>query len=140
MGPYYKEVVKAIEKVQRRATKLVPCLKNKTYEERLHELKLPSLVHRRRRGDMIYAYKLITGKMNIRKEDFFQMSHLTTRGHQHKIYKRHASKLPRINTFSHRIVNDWNELPAEIVEASSVNSFKNKLDQYWNNKVYDTPF
>ena len=38
------------------------------------------------------------------------------------------------------IVNDWNEFPAEIVEADSINSFKNKLDKHWIEKVYETPF
>lgn len=139
-GPYYMEDIKAIEKVQRRATKLVPLLRNKTYEERLHHLELPSLVHRRRRGDMIYTYKIITGKLDINKDDFFKRSHSDTRGHQHKVYKQYAKKLPRINSFSNRIVKNWNKLPAKVVEAESVNSFKNKLDVHWLDKVYETPF
>ena len=54
-GPFYKEDIKAIEKVQRRATKMVPALKDMSYNQRLHELELPSLAHRRMRGDMIYT-------------------------------------------------------------------------------------
>ena len=69
----------AIERVQRRATKLVPRIKHYTYEEGLREVHLPSLLHRRRRGDMIFAYKLVTGQLNINKDDFFRISHLTTR-------------------------------------------------------------
>ena len=78
---------------------------------------LPSLTHRRRRGDMIFTYKLMTGKTNISKHDFFTSTNVTTRGHQFKIFKRHASKLPRINTFSNRIVNNWNQLPSKIVAS-----------------------
>ena len=52
--------MKAIEGVHRRARKLIPALKNNTYKERLSHLKLPSLAHRRRRGDMIYTYKIIS--------------------------------------------------------------------------------
>ena len=139
-GPHYAEDIKSIEKIQRRATKLVPELKHLTYEERLRELQLPSLKHRRRRGDMIYAYKLITGQMNINKEDFLEISQLTTRGHHFKIYKQYASKLPRVRTFSNRIVDDWNALPPEIVKSKSIISFKNKLDEYWGDAMYDTPF
>ena len=51
---------------------------------------------------------MITDKMKIHKEDFFQMSHLRTQDHPFKIFKKHAKKLTRINTFSRRIVNDWN--------------------------------
>ena len=119
---------------------MIPELKNLTYEERLRELQLPSLKHRRRRGDMIYAYKLITGQMNINKEDFLEISQLTTRGHHFKIYKRYASKLPRVRTFSNRIVEDWNALPPEIVKSKSIISFKSKLDEYWGDAMYDTPF
>ena len=69
-GPFYKEDKIAIKRVQRRATKLVPRIKHYTYEERLRELHLPSLLHRRRRGDMMFAYKLVTGRLNINKDDF----------------------------------------------------------------------
>ena len=139
-GPFFKGDILAIEKVQKRATKMVPRLKDLTYEQRLRALNLPSLLHRRRRGDMIYAYKLITGKINMNKDEFFQTSHLPTRGHEQKIYKEHAIKLPRINTFSNRIVHDWNNLTSEIVTAISTNSFKNKLDKHWKDMIYDTPF
>ena len=77
----------AIERVQRRATKLVPRIKHYTYEERLRELHLPSLLHRRRRGDMMFAYKLVTERLNINKDDFFRISHLTTRGINKKFTK-----------------------------------------------------
>ena len=139
-GPFYKEDIKALERVQKRATKLIPKLRDMAYEDRLRELKLPSLMHRRRRGDMILVYKLLTDKINIEKNSFFQLSHLANRGHKLKIYKQHAKKLTRINNFSNRIVNDWNALPSNIAEALSLNSFKNKLDEYWSEAMYETPF
>ena len=58
-SPHKKKDIQAIESVQRRATKLVPELKNKTYQERLKILELPTLVYRRLRGDMIETYKII---------------------------------------------------------------------------------
>ena len=50
-----------IEKVQRKATKLVPSISHLSYEERLQRLELPSLKYRRLRGDMIMTYKLLQG-------------------------------------------------------------------------------
>jgi len=50
-----------IEKIQRRATKFVPHLKDLPYEERLQALGLPSLQFRRRRGDMIQVFKIMRG-------------------------------------------------------------------------------
>ena len=45
-GPHYKEDQKAIEKVQKRATKLIPSIQDVPYEERLRQLNLPLLMHR----------------------------------------------------------------------------------------------
>ena len=44
-GPRYQTDRKEVEKIQRRATKLVPSLRPLPYEERLSRLKLPSLMH-----------------------------------------------------------------------------------------------
>ena len=49
--PRYRRDKLEVEKIQRRATRLIPSLKGLSYEERLRALKLPSLEHRRRRGD-----------------------------------------------------------------------------------------
>ena len=139
-GPHYAQDTQSLERIQRRATKMIPELKLLSYENRLRMLKLPSLAHRRRRGDMIFMFKLISGKLNLDPQSFFKISETTTRGHKYKVFKKHAKKLTRINSFSQRVVNDWNALPAEIVEAKSIISFKNELDKYWREEMYITPF
>ncbi len=53
MVSYKKGLIEDIEKVQKRATKMIRKCKNMTYEERLRYLKLPKLKLRRIRGDMI---------------------------------------------------------------------------------------
>ena len=40
--------------------------------------------------------------------------------------------------FSNRVVNNWNKLPAEIVNADSINSFKNLFDKYNKDIKYKT--
>jgi len=43
----------------------------------------------------------------------------------------HRSRLDiRKNFFSQRVVNVWNSLPQVVVDADSVNSFKNRLDKF----------
>ena len=78
--------------------------------------------------------------MNMDKDEFSKLSQQTTRGHPLKLYKQHATKLPRTNTFSNRIINDWNGLTSEIVTSTSTNSFNNKLDKQWKERIYDAPF
>ncbi len=71
-GPHYKLDQQAVERVQRRATKLVLELKERTYEERLRWLHLPSLYYRRRRCDMIEMFKIMTGIELIDPDKFFK--------------------------------------------------------------------
>ena len=56
--PITKKNKQSIENLQRCATKIVPEIKNLSYEERLRELKLPTLEYRRRRGDLIQMVML----------------------------------------------------------------------------------
>ena len=139
-GPHYILDQKAVENVPRIATKIIPNIKDLSYKERLRQLNLPSLQHRRKRGDMIQTYKVITGKVNLDKHSLFKFQNLNTRGHPHKIFKEHAKTFFKSHQFSYRVVNDWNCLPSHIVETKSVISFKNLLDKHWYQYKFDSPF
>ena len=55
-NPYYRKDIDNLEKIQRRATRMVPELRHLSYSDRLQRLKLTSLEDRRQRGDLIEAY------------------------------------------------------------------------------------
>ena len=58
-SPYMvKDILEVLEKVQHRATRMVPGLKRLPYEDRLRRLDIYSLTARRLRGDLIETYKL----------------------------------------------------------------------------------
>ena len=139
-GPHYKGDQQMVEKVQKRATKLIPTIRHLPYDQRLRILNLPSLMHRRRRGDMLETYKVITNKVNVNKDHFFQFSSTRTRGHQYKLRKPKSTKLVRSHCFSVRVIDDWNSLPQDVVQVGTVNQFKNKVDEYWKDEQYVTPF
>ena len=71
-SPKLLKDVNKLEKVQRRATKLVPEISDLPYETRLQILGLPSLKERRIRGDMIEVFKILNGFENIDSEKFFK--------------------------------------------------------------------
>jgi len=72
--PQLKRQSVAIEKVQRRASKLIHALKDLDYKERLRQLKLPTLKYRRYRGDLNQVFKIINGTDDLKFEDFFTIS------------------------------------------------------------------
>ena len=49
-----------------------------------------------------------------------------------KLFKPRCHTTVRQNFFSLRIVNEWNKLPQDVVEAPSTNTFKNRLDRHWH--------
>ena len=97
-GPHFIGDIRAVERVQKRATKLIPILRNVPYRERLKNL--PSLEYRRKRGDMITYYKIMNGKVNIGLNNFFLLNKRNTRVHNLKILKnRRATKQVRQQSF-----------------------------------------
>src|SRR5260221_52122 len=61
-SPHKKTLINTVERVQKRATKMIRKYRKISYAQRLKKLKLPTLVYRRLRGDMIEMYKIQTGK------------------------------------------------------------------------------
>ncbi len=129
--PYLKKDIDKLEKVQRRATKIISECRGLSYVDRLKVTGLTSLDERRDRGDMIEVFKTIRGLNKVDYRQFFEFSGNTrTRGHTFKLAKNRSRLDCRKNYFSCRVVNKWNKLPQFIVDAESVNSFKNRYDAW----------
>ena len=65
--------INALEAVQRRFTKRIPHFKNLTYHQRLSQLGIESLEVRRIRADLLFAYKLVFGLVDINAEVFLPL-------------------------------------------------------------------
>lgn len=135
--PRWKKDIIAIEKVQRRATKLLTSIKNLSYGDRLKALNLPSLQYRRRRGDMIETWKLLHHKYDVNFKWLKINTSSIVRGSSYKLKKEGKSCPQKRQAFSYRIINDWNSLPEDVVTAKSIHIFKNLLDKFWEKHKYD---
>ena len=135
-SPHLKTLCCELEDVQRRATRLIGNLKELPYNERLKKLNLESLEFRRERGDMIDVYKFLNNIYDTDKPNFNTVDpeERRTRGHSKKIVKQRGKSKTRLNFFSYRVVNQWNDLPEQVINAKSLNAFKNRLDNFWKNK------
>lgn len=129
-SPYYVKDKELIEKIQHRFTKMIIEVKHLSYADRLRKLDLWSLEERRNRSDLIEVYKMLHGLTSISHEKFFEIAiDKRTRGHSMTLIKHRFETKIRQQFFSERVVNRWNSLDNDTVTASSLNSFKTRLNK-----------
>lgn len=130
-NPYLKKDIAVLEKVQRRVTRLPHSLRGISYENRCTEMNLTTLVDRRRRGDLIQKYK-IENKLDVIN---WHKTPTCSRSASHRPQFRGETIKncePRNKFFNNRVANPWNALPDEVIESSSTNAFKARLDKIGN--------
>ena len=119
-----------LEGVQRRFTRLIDDVGTLPYSQRLDILKLTTLAERRYRGDLIEAFKAVTGRTTI--SSIFNIG----RSGLNLLYSPRISKgSKKVQNLSrsfltNRVVKLWNMLPLFVKQADSVNSFKIYLETF----------
>jgi len=133
-SPWHIGDIEILEKVQRRAVNFITGLKGVTYEDKLKELGILSLVDRRSRADLIQVFKILKGIDDVDSSTWFtlvgQEPQRVTRNtsyHGNLVATRSKSDI-RLNFFTNRVVSRWNGLPTDVKDSRTLNIFKSKLD------------
>ena len=148
-SPKYKYNIDSIERVQRRATKLIPQIRNLSYNERLQHLNLETLSYRRTRADLCETYRILTNQHHVNKDchctECPNKSMLVptlssvTRGHSMKMQIQ-PSTGARQNFFESRVCKIWNTLNDKTVSSKNINCFKNNLFKEIGNTRFNFVF
>ena len=140
--PFLKKDKDKVEKVQRRFTKRIKGMKGLNYEDRLKALKLPSLEYRRLRGDLIEVFKTVhhINDPSTTSSLFNMYKNVCniTRGHDLKLKKSCPANNKHAIFFTNRVINHWNNLPDDTVNAGTLCTFKIHIDNYLSKLQYVT--
>ena len=99
--PYRKKDIDKLERIQRRANKMIPELRDLSYESRLLELET-----RRLREDQIEVFKIVNGYEDVDRNMFFKLKEGSrTRGHKAALVKEQCRLDMRKYSFSQRVMN-----------------------------------
>ncbi len=128
-----------LEKVQKLSLKFVKELRHVPYEAALKQFRLFSLGHQRIRGDLIAMLKIAHGLLEFPMASTF--AHPIRKGLRGPTYKfqQRCCTRRRQFAFTIRAVPCWNKLLAEVVNVSSVKSFKTLLDARWQSLFPEVP-
>jgi len=100
------------------------------------ELGLFSLEKRRLQGHLTAAFQYLTGDLRKDGENIFSRACCNrTRSNGFKLREGRYRLDRRKKFFTMRVVKHWNRFPREVVEATSLQTFKARLDGALSNLV-----
>ena len=132
--PYKQDQIAKIEKVQRRAARVVVNRHRNTssVSDMLSTLGWDTLERRRKDARLTLLYKLQNGTASIHCPDLkpaISRSRRTTTAHSKQLDRHFCKNDYRLNAFFPRTIKDWNSLPEEAVQATCHDTFRAKVSR-----------
>ena len=143
-SPWLEKDVEILEKVQKRLIRMLSNVQGSSYEDKLQNAGLTTLKERRERGDLIETYKTLNGFNNVDKFTWFELPeneqirhstrsnttiHVDGEGEARVSLPRERARTElRNNSFRFRASRAWSELPDNVRNVKTTNSFKNAFD------------
>ncbi len=113
-SPHLTKDIAKSETVQRRATKIIPSLRNKSYDERLARLNLFS--HEKRLWGKLNCFKILQEFKNADANKLFLIEDSSrTRSNWIKLRCRQLQIDCTKFYFTNDVVREWNKLPTSVV-------------------------
>ena len=129
-SPTLVKDIHKVESVQRYFTRKIPGMEGLSYLERLRILRLETLELRRLKFDLVMAFKILNGLVDLDYNDFFKVCrNTTTRGNGMKLRVPISRINARKHFFAVRVVNIWNDLPFGVVNTLSLATFKVNIER-----------
>src|SRR5215469_14723869 len=117
-SPFLEKDIAKIEKIQKRATKMIPELRGKSYTQKLKDLDIHSLETKRLRGRFIEVFKILNKFDNVGYKKFFRFDNNNiTRSNGQKLRNRRSEINMAKNFFTNEVVGRWNDLPREVINS-----------------------
>ena len=135
---HLKKDIDKLERVQCRATKLIPELSILSYEDRVQQCKLTTLETRRVCGDQIEVFKVTHRIEGLDSGMFFKYrTDNGTQGHSWVLAKERCKLDIRKYAFFQRTIMNGIDCQGNVLMLlGSVNMFKNKIDNYFKGSGY----
>ena len=130
-NPAKKDTINKIEAVQRRAARFATrdYQRTSSVTSMLRQLQWQSLQSRRETAQVTMMYRIVYHLVDIPADQYLHLSSLRTRGHQLRFLAPHTRTTVYRTAFFPQAIRLWNQLPACVVGANTLDSFKAQLSR-----------
>ena len=127
-----------MERVQRKATKMIPEIQNHSYQQGLKDLELISLIQWILQGQLIEVFKYLNRFNDVSATGLFDKDfNDRTRNNGKKLIVKRFNTSGAQNFLPINIATTWNALPFDVINSRTVNTFKNRPDAHWEDNPPD---